>query len=158
MLYQSQILRGIKSIQCAPPPSPFHDQRSYCVNWNIDHPCPSRFEPGRVVLDQVDGTQSDAVDSRIVELSGTNTYLHFCCKETLSSDMPKILPTESPFYLYRYGGTCKQVQGMHITPEYIDSDTEDTINEDAGHGVHADVIIQLGQPTRIELCYYSKEA
>ncbi|RUS88931.1 hypothetical protein EGW08_003267, partial [Elysia chlorotica] len=120
---------------------------SYCVNWNIDHQCPPRFEPGRVVLDQVDGTQSHFVDSRVVELSGTYTYLHFCCKETLPHDMPMVLPTESPFFLYRFGGTCQQVQGMQVTPEYIDIDTEDTINGDAGHGMHADVVIHPGEPT-----------
>ena len=130
---------------------------TYCVNWNINHPCPPRFQPGRVVLDQVDGTEYHTADSRVVELSGTYTYLHFCCKESLPHDMAVSLPTDRPFYLYRYGGTCQKVQGMQVRPEYIDIRTEDRINGDDGHGLHADVVISAGEPTRIELCYYSKD-
>ncbi|GFS08167.1 apextrin [Elysia marginata] len=131
---------------------------SYCLNWDTHDLCPPSFEAGRVVLDQVDGTDSHVVSSSVVELSGTYTYLHFCCKNTRPYDIPMVLPTESPFYLYRYNGFCQEVLGMRVEREYIDIDTEDVQNGDAGHGVHPDIVIQKGQPTRIEICYYTKES
>ena len=60
-----------------------------------------------------------------------------CCQSSGSPDEPIVLPTQSPFYLYRSGSSCQQVRGMDVTEETL------TVQPSETH-----------VPFTLHLCYY----
>ena len=127
---------------------------SFCVNKQMHKYCPAGFTDGSVYFDTQD---NDAVAEARNNVADTvhNPNLYFCCQNSESPTVPIQLPTSSPFLLYRYGGVCQAVQGMSVSEERVEIDTEDDRNGDSATGSHPDV--QMADSTiKFYLCYYTK--
>lgn len=127
---------------------------SYCINRKGDH-CPSGFETGSIYWNE-ERTGSVAAVTGVVPdgvFTAANSKIFYCCRNDSSTNEPIYLPKARPFYLYRFKGTCQQVAGMDVTPEFMQFDT-DTTNTDAyDNDYHPDGRIN---DVRIELCYYQE--
>ncbi|GFS05942.1 apextrin [Elysia marginata] len=130
-------------------------QGSFCINKLAHHSCPDGFEKGYLEID----TEDTAHESEVKTNAGAgwdHPWLYFCCKNTTSASAPIQLPTSSPFFLYRYGGACQAVQGMSVSEEHVQINTEDDGNSDRLHDSYPD-IDQPGHSTiKLNLCYYTK--
>ena len=127
---------------------------SFCIHQLVHKPCPSGFSGGSMFFDTEDRSHSSEGRNNI-GYGGRNLKLFFCCKRSGSTSTPMTLPTSSPFFLYRYGGTCQAVRNMRYTEEHIRFDTEDKNNEDKVSGRYPDVS-NSGSYIIFRLCYYTK--
>lgn len=127
---------------------------SYCIHPKDDQ-CPYGFSLGTIHLDTEDHQNAD--------IYGGNApfkrpaHLPFCCRNDNSFHVPITLPTESPFYLYRKGGECQQVEDMRVREEFMEIDTENFLNQNGVIGIVPDSHLSPESIVRIELCYYSKK-
>ena len=128
---------------------------SFCVHKINYVQCPPGFTYGNVLIDRED---TDTVKNGRNNVGGTgpDKYLNFCCQNTGSAGDPIQLPTSSPFLLYRHGGTCQAVQGMEVSDEYLQIDTEDDSNIDSVFGSPPDVDMP-GSIIKFHLCFYRKK-
>ncbi|GFO38223.1 Apextrin-like protein [Plakobranchus ocellatus] len=126
---------------------------AFCVHMKGGN-CPAEFSQGKISLDTEDHQNSDMHGGN-VPFSKPSELL-FCCKNNADPLVPISLPTESPFYLYRYGGQCQKVRDMDVMPEFVEIDTENYFNKDYKVGNVPDSDLERDSLVRIELCYYSK--
>ncbi|GFO18938.1 Apextrin [Plakobranchus ocellatus] len=118
---------------------------SYCINQG-GRQCPLGFTSGYVDIDEEDTNFAGS------SFGFRPRMLFYCCRNDATADQPISLPTTKPFYLYRFGGKCQEVQNMQVTSESMTFDTENDDNEDAyENDYHPDG--QLRNVV-IELCYY----
>ena len=127
---------------------------SYCIHKLRHKSCPWPFIDGNVFFDTEDGYKSNEGRNNVAH-SDQNLRLYFCCQNSGSARTPIQLPTETPFILYRKGGTCQAVKGMSASYHYFFVDTEDDNNQDDTHGTIPDVDRPGGRNFRFHLCYYS---
>ena len=129
---------------------------SYCINAK-GNGCPAGFEQGKISLDTEDHQNADMSGGNVPFTSPSD--LLFCCRSSQNPtpNPPIVLPTESPFYLYRLGGSCQQVKDMNVVEEFMEIATESFINHDSSAGSVPDSNLNKGGLVRIELCYYSKQ-
>ena len=104
---------------------------SYCVNRRFPGFVPFGFEYGSVVIDQ---ESTDRVVDHTSSAVFLNHQLYFACRNDGKPSEPIVLPTASPFILYRVGGRCQEVQGMDVLEEKLVIDTEDSFNQDHASG------------------------
>ena len=52
------------------------------------------------------------------------TIIYYCCRDDGSTEEPIYLPNTEPFYLMRNGDNCQQVEGMTVTTESMEIDSE----------------------------------
>ncbi|GFR84871.1 apextrin-like protein 1 [Elysia marginata] len=129
-------------------------QGSFCINKLQSKSCPGGFTDGHVHFDTEDaGDYSEGTQT--VANSNSNPYLYFCCQDSGSANTPIQLPTQSPFFLYRYGGVCQAVQGMSVSSEYIQINTEDSGNYDKLSNIHPDVYQPGSSVIKLKLCHYT---
>ncbi|GFS23912.1 apextrin-like protein 1 [Elysia marginata] len=128
---------------------------SFCVNKLISKSCPSEFTDGYVDFDTEDS--NDASEGKHdVANSNRDPYVYFCCQTSASASTPIQLPTHSPFFLYRKGGVCQAVQGMSVSEEYVQINTEDSSNDDSFSGSYPDVTRPGSSVIKLNMCYYTK--
>ena len=127
---------------------------SYCIHKLRHKSCPWPFIDGNVFFDTEDDDGSNEGRNNVAH-SDQNLRLYFCCQNSGSARTPIQLPTETPFILYRKGGTCQAVKGMSASHHYFFVDTEDDNNQDDTHGTIPDVDRPGGRNFRFHLCYYS---
>ena len=128
-------------------------QGVFCIHGVQHKPCPFGFDYGRAYLDTENSDPSGEARNNVAS-GPNNIHLYFCCQNSSSAREPIQLPTSSPFLLYRYGGECQSVQGMSVSEEFIQINTEDSSNFDFVSGSHPDVD-QPGSVMKFHLCYYS---
>ncbi|GFR60747.1 apextrin-like protein 1 [Elysia marginata] len=125
-------------------------QGSFCVHKLLDQSCPAGFTDGHVYFDTED--TDDSTEVRTNAAAGTKLY--FCCQNATSAYVPIQLPTHSPFLLYRFGGVCQAVQGMSVSQEYVQINTEDDSNNDYLRDWHPDIDQPGPSAIKLNLCYY----
>ena len=127
---------------------------SFCIHKLKHKPCPWGFMHGHVFIDTEDNRFSSEGRSNAA-YTDRNVQLYFCCQGSRSASTPIQLPTASPFLLYRHGGECQAVQGMRVSEEHFQLDTEDDDNADETSGGHPDMT--RGRTyMKFHLCYYTK--
>ena len=129
-------------------------QGSFCVHKLWHKLCPEGFTPGYVPIDTQNIDPAGEGRTNVADRVGYDPTLQFCCQHTGSTSIPIILPRKKPFLLYRYGGTCQAVQGMRVSEEYLQIDSEDTHNNGDVIDVHPD-IDRPGSFIKFHLCYYN---
>ncbi|GFR81418.1 apextrin-like protein 1 [Elysia marginata] len=127
-------------------------QGSFCVNKLSHQDCPTGFTFGSVHIDTEDTGDKSEDNSNVA--SGSD--LNFCCQSSGSVATPIQLPTHSPFLLYRKGGACQAVQGMSVSEEYVQINTEDSLNTDTFHESLPDIDKPGSSVIKFNLCYYTK--
>ncbi|GFO21129.1 Apextrin-like protein 2 [Plakobranchus ocellatus] len=134
-------------------PGPVWPAGTYCINKMEE--CPLFFEEGSIKwTDQGKGgesTTSGAVPNG--QYTEASTRLFYCCRKDAAVDEPADLPRAQPFYLYRFGGKCQQVNGMSVTEEFIRFDTVNVNNSDEAVDPHPDGEIN---DVVLHLCYYQQ--
>ncbi|KAK3760611.1 hypothetical protein RRG08_058609 [Elysia crispata] len=123
----------------------------YCIH-SVDNSCPTGFSRGSIAVDTEDTNNKDAK-------GGNHPYyapsdLRFCCIKSGAYSSPMVLPTETPFYLYRYQSPCQVIAGMKVQLDYFEIGVESRSNAASGACPYS---IFKTKSRRFELCYYSKE-
>ncbi|KAK3781125.1 hypothetical protein RRG08_037582 [Elysia crispata] len=127
-------------------------QGSFCIHKLLHQSCPAGFDEGYVNVDAED-TDNAGEARNNVALGASNPRLYFCCQNSGSASDSIQLPTGSAFLLYRFGGECQSVQGMSVSEEFIQINSEDSSNYDLVSGSHPDVN-RPGSVIKFYLCYY----
>ena len=127
-------------------------QGSFCIHKLIHQSCPTGFDEGYVYVDAED-TDNAGEARNNVALNPSDPRFHFCCQNSGSASNSIQLPTGSAFLLYRFGGECQSVQGMSVSEEFIQINSEDSGNVDSVSGSHPDVD-RPGSVIKFHLCYY----
>ncbi|GFS17938.1 apextrin-like protein [Elysia marginata] len=128
---------------------------SFCIHKISFKFCPTYFQSGSIELDSED-TDDSGEGHNSVALGVDNPRLYFCCQSSGPANVPIQLPTHSPFFLYRYGGECQAVQGMSVSEQFVQINTEDDGNRDQLSGSHPDVDQPGSSVIKLNLCYYTK--
>ena len=109
----------------------------YCIAKS--GPCPIDFHSGYIHWDDADIKNKNEVWGVLPDGKyDKNTQIEYCCRSDGLPSEPMPLPTDMPFVLYRYGGTCQEVLGMTVHQDYIKWDDEDFMNKDKCDGEHPD--------------------
>ena len=127
-------------------------QGSFCIHKVHHYSCPSGFTDGRVYIDTENIDPSGDARNNVAD-TVHDPYFYFCCQDGGLASDPIQLPTSSPFLLYRYGGECQSVQGMSVSEEFIQINTELYRNDDSVYVTHPDVD-RPGSVIKFHLCYY----
>ncbi|GFS03889.1 apextrin-like protein [Elysia marginata] len=127
-------------------------QGSFCVHKLSNQDCPTGFSDGYVHFDTEDTNDKTEDNSNVA--AGSDLY--FCCQNSTSAYLSIVLPTHSPFFLYRKGGVCQAVQGMSVSEEYVQINTEDDRNNDRPSGSYPDIEQPGSSVIKLNLCYYTK--
>lgn len=98
---------------------------SYCIHKVSGKSCPSGFDEGAINLDVEDTNTTSDLRGNVVTEFGDKAKIEFCCKESGSTRYQMRLPNESPFLLYRKGGSCQPIYGMRVSEEQMTIDTEE---------------------------------
>ncbi|GFS00789.1 apextrin-like protein 1 [Elysia marginata] len=130
---------------------------SFCINRIYPESCPVGFTDGFAPFN-AETTESS---SEMRTHAGGIGYilfpmLFFCCQNSTYATDPIELPTDSSFFLYRYGGVCQAVQGMSVSEEYIMINTEDSTYLQNFHGSLPDIDLLGDSLLKLNLCYYTK--
>ncbi|CAL1536125.1 unnamed protein product [Lymnaea stagnalis] len=136
-------------------PGPAWPQGSYCINRKGGN-CTAGFHSGAIRYDEEDlnGAGRSAGDLPDGTYSTSMTTLHYCCRSDGLPETKVVLPKGRPFYLYRYNGTCQEVEGMTVEAEEMVVDTESSYNKDLyENDYHPDGQIN---DVVLQLCYYVK--
>ncbi|GFR69807.1 MACPF domain-containing protein 2 [Elysia marginata] len=128
---------------------------SFCIHKLYTMSCPPEFAEGYVYMDTED-TNAQGDGSTNVPKKLNDPTIYFCCQTTSPASVPIELPTHSPFLLYRHGGVCQAVQGMAVSEEYVQINTEDHDNRDRLSGHHPDIDQPGESVIKFNLCYYTK--
>ncbi|XP_005113132.1 uncharacterized protein LOC101864043 [Aplysia californica] len=123
---------------------------SYCINRKGD--CPENFETGSqsTTCETTKSKSNSGGDFPSGSYSSSGQTMGFCCREDGNASIPVHLPTQKPFYLYRFGGKCQQVDGMVVLEESMTLHCHVTGHENVVPDGGRD-----GSPIyRVELCYY----
>lgn len=129
---------------------------TYCIAKAKNIGCPSGFTGGSIHWDDYDFFNKNKQWGVLPDGSyGHDTTVKYCCRSDANYFTPIVLPTSKPFVLYRYGGRCQKVRGMHCTPLYIKWDDNNGINRDKCSGVHPDTPCKRDQ--QLYFCYYKKK-
>ena len=129
---------------------------SYCIA-RKGGSCPTGFTTGSVYWDDEDTLNVNSHSGVLPDgIYGANTEIYFCCRSDGNTFTSIILPTTSPFILYRFGWTtsCQRVAGMSVHHDYILTNDEDTFNNNHCTGSHP--AGPCGRDIRINFCYYYK--
>ncbi|GFR96691.1 apextrin-like protein [Elysia marginata] len=119
----------------------------YCVNKVMGFRCPNGLEYGKVEM--------YVADTKVLRKEFVSSSFVFCCKTSGSHNVPMVLPTHSPFKLYRYGGRCQKVRGMETSEQFLGPiKIKHSIPSDVKTGVTPDVDISSGSPIKFRTCYY----
>ncbi|KAK3796925.1 hypothetical protein RRG08_032230 [Elysia crispata] len=135
-------------------PGPTWPTGTYCISKRGQ--CPAFFKEGSIKWDEHTSGGLSASHGVLPDgqYSMSNTTIVYCCRDDGPADEPIYLPRAQPFYLYRHGGQCQQVDGMSVSEETIRFDTQKINNGDAATGKHPDVLLNN---VVIYLCYYEQE-
>ncbi|XP_012946907.2 uncharacterized protein LOC106014219 [Aplysia californica] len=128
---------------------------TYCINKHASRSCPDDFSSGYIQFDDEDSSRATQTRGTVPEIVESGSYyrISYCCRSDSPTGVAISLPTEDPFYLYRYKGTCQRVLGMTVSEQYMYFDTEDDSNGDRYENqIHPDG--KANHNVRIELCYY----
>ncbi|RUS79773.1 hypothetical protein EGW08_012457 [Elysia chlorotica] len=123
----------------------------YCIH-SYNGNCPVGFNKGTLAVDTEDTNNQDAMGGN--HPSNTPSDLRFCCTKTADYSVAMVLPTERPFYLYRYQGPCQVVEGMNVKLDYFEIAVETKYNSASGQNPYT---VLKTNSRRFELCYYSKK-
>lgn len=91
----------------------------YCI-YQYGEKCPSGFQSGSIQMIDRRNDSKNTVGGYVP--SGKydeNTQFRFCCREDGDSHVAIELPTDRPFYLFRYGDECQSVKGMVKIEHFI---------------------------------------
>ncbi|GFS24141.1 MACPF domain-containing protein 2 [Elysia marginata] len=123
----------------------------YCIH-SMTGDCPAGFSRGTINVDTENSANKDAMGGN--HPASAPYSLKFCCTNTGVYSTPMVLPTESPFYLYRYKSPCQVVAGMRVQVDYFEVGVEANYNSVSGEYPYT---ILKSTSRRFELCYYSKQ-
>lgn len=85
-------------------------QGRYCIARKGGY-CPSGFSSGSVYWDDENSYNANNYTGVLPDgIYNRNTTIYFCCRSDGYYWTPISLPTAVPFYLYRYGLSCQEVQ------------------------------------------------
>ncbi|GFS14675.1 apextrin [Elysia marginata] len=119
----------------------------YCVNKITGFRCPDGLEYGKVDM--------SIADTKVKRAESASSNFEFCCKKSGSHNVPMVLPTHSPFKLYRYGGRCQKVRGMETSENFLGPiKIKHSIPSNVKTGVTPDVDISSSSPIKFRWCYY----
>ena len=125
---------------------------SYCIA-RKGGSCPDDFEDGWISWDDKGKRNRNTVTGILPD--GTynkDTRIDFCCRRDGFATNKIILPTDKPFYLYRYGSDgCQWVAGMRHRQDWVKWDCEGT-----RHNKKLGVIpyVNNWKDIRLFYCYY----
>ncbi|KAJ7390107.1 hypothetical protein OS493_027140 [Desmophyllum pertusum] len=91
---------------------------------------------------------------------GADTLIYFCCRTDGDATDAIILPSVSPFVLFKSNSNlCQQVRGMEATNEFFFYDNEDDLPRNSRVPVGGPRARLLGWSNNIQLdyCYYGKK-
>ena len=103
----------------------------------------------------VSGVLPDQSIEGAEETSIPYTIINYCCRSDGFPSNPIFLPTDEPFFLFKYKThECQQVEGMLVTEEWFKWDTEDMLpfNERTGFTPYGDV----SKDVKLHYCYYQR--
>ena len=128
---------------------------SYCIA-RQGATCPSGFSDGSVYWDDQDHSNFNSVSGVAPSGEyGCETLIYFCCRSDGPITTPIVLPTARPFYLWRQSAAgCQQVQNMNVTLEWVVTDDENDINENAISGTAP--YVEGTKDYNISYCYYER--
>ena len=128
---------------------------TYCIA-RYGNTCPSGFSTGYREWDDEDSRNANGYSGILPDGTyGRNTLIQYCCRTDGNPSNHIILPTNTPFVLYRYGGVCQKVRGMN-NPTYlsIHFDDEDSRNANSCQGSYPDGA--CGRNHDVNFCYYNQ--
>ena len=115
--------------------------------------CQAGFNQGWINWDDEDDNNGNSRSGTLPDGQySEDTKIEYCCRKDGFATNEIILPTDSPFVMFKAGYQCQHVKGMNVTEEYFRFDTEDdgTKNQSGGSipfgEVNDDVILYY--------CYY----
>ncbi|XP_019642892.1 PREDICTED: uncharacterized protein LOC109484111 [Branchiostoma belcheri] len=116
--------------------------------------CPSGFQSGEVFWDDEDSRNANrAGGERPDGQYDLDTLIQYCCRNDGSTYNYISLPAARPFYLFRYGSRCQNVDKMNVWDEYFRWDDEDDDNTDRVGGAHP-YDSGGGANHKLHYCYY----
>ncbi|KAK6173994.1 hypothetical protein SNE40_017354 [Patella caerulea] len=118
--------------------------------------CPTGFASGSIYWDDEDfhnhNHQSGSLPNGEFD---KNTRIDFCCRGDSLPTHKIFLPTEKPFFLFKYNRECQLVHGMAVREEYLAWDDDDFANRDRTSGAHP--YDDGGRKNhKLHFCYYYK--
>lgn len=127
----------------------------YCIA-RYGGSCPSGFIEGWVKWDDEDDNNRNDLQNPLPD--GTynhDTIIQYCCRsDGNANDKIKFFPTDKPFVLYRYDGTCQRVAGMNAPQQfYVRFDDEDKNNATKCSGNYPDG--NCTNDRSMYMCYYT---
>lgn len=91
----------------------------YCI-FQYGHSCPEGFHNGALTWFDKKSAENSSFENKNSQSGSVprgvytthNTTIYFCCREDGKAELPIRLPKTRPFYLFQYGQTCQEVEGM----------------------------------------------
>ena len=89
---------------------------------------------------------------------GRNTKIRYCCRNDGYAENAINLPTDSPFVLFKGGGTyqCQAVNGVNVREEFFRWDNEDDPGYVTDVGGKHPFLEKYKNNLKIYYCYYYK--
>ncbi|CAH3162231.1 unnamed protein product [Pocillopora meandrina] len=125
----------------------------YCLFKKGD--CPEGFKTGFIRWDDENSDNNNNYRGAMPDGKFTkNTLIEYCCRTDGHAENDIILPTDTPFVLFKSNShQCQHVQGMRWKEEWFQWDTEDwsfSGNEKMGSVPYGEV----GRNIKLYYCYY----
>ena len=119
--------------------------------------CPENFIDGHIFWDNSVAKRM-LIQNPIPDKSAvTDTGIDFCCRSDGQASNKIFLPAAVAFGLYRYGGTCQQVNMATVHEYVVKYDTQNPPNDDSScGGNHPDVESCTNDP-QVHFCSYVPE-
>ena len=115
----------------------------------------SGFTAGWIKWDDEDDSNRNKRSGTLPDGTYTkDTKIEYCCRRDGFATNKIILPTDSPFILYKASIQCQYVKGMNFREDFFRWDTEDdnTNNQSGGFRPYGDVDHDI----KLHYCYYYK--
>ena len=113
------------------------------------------FTEGHIRWDDEDDDNNNSKGGTLPD--GTydeDTIIYYCCRDDGFPSNEIILPTDTPFVMYRYGShLCQAVRGMDVKLESAFWDTED--DDRNNYSIGKIPSSEIGTNLQLYYCYYS---
>ncbi|KAJ7390106.1 hypothetical protein OS493_027138 [Desmophyllum pertusum] len=122
--------------------------------------CPGGFENKTIHWDDEDNNNHNSNSGQIPDGKyGHDTLIYYCCRSDGNATDAIILPTDSPFVLFKSNSNlCQQVRGMEATSEFFYWDNEDTRpNSRVQEGGPGARLVGTKKDIQLDYCYYVKK-
>ena len=123
--------------------------------------CHTGLETGSIKWDDEDDNNHDSLTGSLPDGEYTHdTKIYFCCRTDGHATNAIVLPTDSPFVLFKSNThQCQYVKEMKVTSEYFYWDNEDDQHPNTDIRGQAPYAKEEGlndADIRLDYCYYVK--